>query len=188
MNKRGSKWVWMGIFLIVVLIGLFLFYIIVFNPDNSYMYDDFIESGKIINPVSGLSLEEAKKEFNENYIFFLLYQLEAYNLHSPPLSLDNPRLEIELEDESYNSEIVNGLIKVYIGRIENEDAKIVTTKEEIIGMLKDKEYMRESFVSGRSRIELIAGKKTLFYKGYLNLYNKMNGKSITGNVARILKG
>lgn len=52
-------------------------------------------------------------------------------------------------------------------------------------MIRDKNYVEESFRNGKSSIELVAGKTELFEKGYLALYTKITGKSITGSAIKI---
>ena len=140
---------------------------------------------KLINPISNLTQEEAIMQFNESFVSYLLYSIKAYNLHNPPLSSDTPKIKFLIGDDSYNAEIIDGLIKTQKIGINNEDIQIITTKSEAVKMLRDRDYVEQSFKLGNSRIELIAGKTTLFSKGYLNLYTKLTGKSVTGNTIRI---
>jgi len=185
MNKKGS-WV-LGLsmaFAVVLVIGLF-FYFALIGPNNENYYIDQEASGSLKNPASGLSVEEAKEAFNESFVYYLLYEIGAYNLHNPPLSSDAPKMEIIVEEQKYNAVIDEGMIIVQKGEIEEEDIVIVTTREEAVKMLNSKEYVRVSFEDGFSYIELRASKSLLFSKGYLSLYTDLTGKSVTGGVIRI---
>jgi hypothetical protein len=183
MNKRG--WVlWVSIALIAALIIAIFLYFALFKPNNSGAY-----SGEtLINPVEGLSDKQAVLAFDESFVFYLLYSIKAYNLHNPPLSSDTPKIEIKVGDDVYNAEIKKGEIIVGKGAIEGEDIVIGTTKEEAVKMLRDRNYVTQSFNDGKSEIEMVAGKTTLFAKGYLNMYTELTGKSITGNIIRIYTG
>ena len=188
MNKKG-KWIfWVSLIIVLVLIGVLFFYFVLYKPqhDSAYMQNE--QKGEIINPVGNLSIEEAITNFDESFLFYLLYSIKAYNLHNPPLSSDKPKINILVDDDFYNAVIENGRIDISIGEIENPDIIIRTSKEESVKMLKNKGYIQESFSSERSKIELKASKSVLFSKGYLSLYNEITGKSVTGNVIRIYTG
>ena len=181
MNKKG-KWVlWVSIALVVVLVIGMFFYFAMFSPQNERAYAD----SEVKNPSVGLTTEEAVMQFDESFVFYILYSIKAYNLHNPPLSSNTPKIEFLIDDESFNAEIVDGAINVKKGIIADEDIIIRTTKEEGVKMTQSKDYVQESFSSGKSGIELVAGKVNLFSKGYLNMYTELTGKSVTGNVIRI---
>ncbi len=46
-----------------------------------------------MNPAEGLSVEQAIVEFDESFVYYLLFNIKAYNLHNPPLSSAEPRIE-----------------------------------------------------------------------------------------------
>jgi hypothetical protein len=180
MNKRG--WIlWVSIALVVVLIGAAFLYFALFNRDNSSVYS----GGNIKNPAEGLSNEEAVLAFNESFVFYLLYEIKAYNLHNPPFSSDVPRIEVDVGEDVFGATVDNGIITVTKGRIAKRDIIITTTKSEAVKMLRDKNYVVQSFNDKMSSIELVADKTTLFAKGYLAMYNELTGKSVTGNIVRI---
>lgn len=188
MNKRGLSgrfYLFLGIGLIVILVISMFFYFSLAGPDYSSVYDEKTVSGEISNPVKGKSVETAVEEFSEYYIYYLLVLGKAYNLHNPPLSNDLPKIEIVVEDAIYNAVIEDGEIIIEEGGLKKKDIVIETTKEELVKILMDKDYVQESFGSGESSIKLVAEKSVLFAKGYLKLYTELTGKSITGNVARI---
>ena len=114
MNKKAmSTGNIIAIVLIIILfivIGTLL--IIIFknkSPDNPYSGTGY----KIINPVLNLSTEEAIEQFDESFIFYVLYSIKAYNLHPPPLSSDKPKIEFHIGDDTiYNAIIDEGSIIV----------------------------------------------------------------------------
>lgn len=129
------------------------------------------------NPVVNLSDEEAAQQFDESFVRYLLYSIDADELHKPPLSSNTPKIEMQIETEIFNAEIRENVIYIKKGNIENEDIIITTTKEEAIKMLRDTNYVSESFNSGLSQIQLIAPETTLFAKGYLSLYNQFSSEA-----------
>lgn len=185
MNKRGKWQIVLAIVLVVVLVVTLFLYFALVGPDYSSRYDSYKEDGSLVNPVSRLSTEDAVEQFDDEFIYYLLYQIGAYNLKAPPLSSDYPKISINVGDSFYNAEIKKGTIIVSEGDIENPDIRITTTKLEAVLMLQDENYIQESFNNGNSAVELLAPKAKLFAKGYLNLYTNLTGKSITGNVIRI---
>lgn len=180
MEKRGSWVFWISISLVVMLIIAAFFWFILFKPNKTVYHGD-----AITNPIANLTMEEAIMKFDESFVFYLLYSIEAYNLHNPPLSKDIPRMEIVVGEDIFNAVVNAGAINVGRGHISKKDIVIRTTKEEAVKMIKDINYVTQSFNDGKSSIELVAPKTTLFAKGYLNLYNRLTGKSVTGNVIRI---
>ncbi len=184
MNKEGKWTLWASVAFVAVFIVVTFFYFALFKPNNAGVYSGMA----ISNPAEGLTTEQAVSSFDEGFLFYLLYSVKAYNLHNPPLSSDAPRMEIYIDDEIYGVIIQNGLINVSSGRIPRRDVILRTTREEAVKMMNDRNYVSESFNEGKSVIELAAGKTTLFAKGYLNMYNELIGKSVTGNVIRIATG
>ncbi|MEK6889508.1 MAG: hypothetical protein AABW80_05385 [Nanoarchaeota archaeon] len=174
--RKGREYAVLGIVLIlVILAGMFVFMV-------SYSG----VTGKVVreieNPVVDLSVEQAVEEFNEDYIYYLLDKIGARELRSGFLSSEKPTIEISVEGEFYNAIVDKGEIFVSLGRAEEKDIVIFTTKEEIVSMLKYEDYTVTSFEDGKSNIELVAGKSKLFSKGYLNLYKKVTGREIIGGI------
>ena len=180
MNKRGGKVFWISASLIVLLIASLFLYFVLFKPNNLSSYSQTLK-----NPVFGLTDEQAVIDFNEDFVLYLLYSIKADNLHNVPLTSNYPKIEIDVGDEIFSATVKKGVISVGRGEILNEDAVIRTTKEEAVKMLRDKSYVTKSFNDGKSGIELVADRTTLFAKGYLNMYNELTGNSITGNIIRI---
>jgi len=187
MKKAGvSKWVILSlvIFLVVLILivsGL-VFYLLLGSADYTGVYEDRIVSGEIVNPVIGLSDDEAVLKFDESFVYYLLVNIKAYNLHEAMFSDEIPRIEFYIDDVSYNAEIADGEIDVEVGEINGEDIIIRTSALEGVKMIRDENYISDSFSSGASGIELVADKSTLFAKGYLKIYSELTGGDITGDV------
>jgi len=170
------------IVVVVFVIGIFLYFSL-FSPGYISKYN--AGGAEPVNPVSGLSQEEAIAEFNESFIFYSLYVIKAYNLHNPPLSSETPKINFIVDEEAYNAEIVDGEIIVSKGEVEEADVILRSTKLDAVKIMNDPEYARQSYRDGNSNIELLASKSTLFGKGYLNLYREITGRSVTGSVIGI---
>lgn len=183
MKKRGfgkSLIIIFSVILILLLIVAMFLY-------SALKVPDYGEKNKIIlqNPIKGLTLEQAKINFNESFVEYLLYSIGANNLHNPPLSNNKPKIKITIENDIYSSVIEKGRIIVKKEDILNQDITLKTNKEEAIKIMENKNYIKQSFSSGKSEISLSADKATLFAKGYLNIYKELTGESITGGVIKI---
>lgn len=185
-EKRG-KWMLIS-FLVIIIIFLILIilYLFFFHKNYDSLYNERITNNQLVNPLGNYSEEEAINLFNEDFVYYILYIIKAYNLHNPLLSSDTPKLEFIIDDLIFNAEIVKGEIMVDSGSIDKKDIQIRTTKKEAINMLKDEAYVSVSFEEGKSAIELVSGKAILFEKGYLSLYTELTGKSITGDLIKKL--
>ncbi len=168
-----EKWVkWsIGLVILTFLIAAgFFSYILFLNGEKSNSSNSGIQ---LANPAANLSLEEAVAQFNESFVYYLLYNIGANKLHKSPFGSEDPRLEIVVSDDTYSAIVTDGNIKVSKSEIEDEDIILKTTKEEAVKMMKDRKYIEESFKSGNSGIELVANKAILFAKGYLGLYDEL---------------
>jgi len=127
------------------------------------------------NPVAGLNDEEAVAQFDESFVVFLLYSIGASELHNVPFTSNEPVIEFHIDEDVYTGVVRDGIVSVGRGVSDDEDIIIRTSKIEGVKMLRDGNYITESFVNGGSSIELVAGKVTLFAKGYLGLYTGLTG-------------
>lgn len=181
MNKKGFFALGFSFFIVLAfVVWIFIFFAFYKTPglEQSYLKSD------IKNSITGYSISENGK-INESSVYYFLYNSKAYNLHNPPLSKDIPRIEIVMDKENYNAVVENGIILVKKGSIDNEDIIIKTTSDEMVKMINDKNYAKESFNSGKSEINVIGSKSILLAKGYLNLYVELTGSGITGNVIKM---
>ena len=171
-NKRSRKFLWILITLIFIIIIIIAAYFLFVSKSKN---DEEKESIVLKNPVFGLSDEQAASQFNESFVLFLLASIGAQNLHNPPLSSNTPKIEVYVDDIVFGAIVINGGLGIIKRSIKDPDIRIRTNKNEAIKMLRDRNYISESFRTGNSKIELLAGKTTLFTKGYLDIYNKIKG-------------
>ena len=162
------------ILIVFLIIGISAYYFIDGKNSKNNVSRGGNNVKKILNPAEGLTLEEAVAKFDENFVYYLLYNIGASDLHSPPFSSAVPQIKFYINDDIYNAEIIDGQIKVNEGEIEGEDIIIRTTAEEAVKMVVDQNYVANSFSNGLSSIELIAGKLELASKGYLKIYDRLN--------------
>lgn len=185
MNRRGAFALGFSFFVVLAfMVWIFVFFAFYKTPglEQSYLNSD------IRNPITGFSIEQASNSVDESFVYYLLYNFKAYNLHNPPLSKDNPKIEIMVDDAFYNAVIKSGEIVVSKGEIKDEDITIRTTSNEMVKMMNNKDYAKLSFSSGSSQIVVMNSKSILLAKGYLNLYSEITGSGITGNVIRMFSG
>mgnify|MGYP001605113491 CR=1 FL=1 len=178
MKKRGFSLlliVLIVLFVLIVIGGVYYFFFS-YNTENNGNSPARSPLNGVKKSVEELSESEAVTALNESFVLYVLYNLGAQNLHNPPLSSSNPKIEFDLEGEVYNAEVQSGNILVNRGGISDEDIRIYTQKVEIVKMIKDSKYVEGSFAQGKSKLELVAGKTTLFAKGYLQMYEKVTGK------------
>ncbi len=163
------------LFLIVIGIALLLVALILFGKYLAFA----VSSGKssvnsIKNPIEGLSQEQAIAKFDESFVSYLLSLIGAGRLRNIPFTSNNPKIEVKVSGTIYSAEIKKGEIVVSKGPIANPDLRIYTSKEEGIKMMKDKGAIKNSFQSGASGLEVVAGKPTLLMKGYWSIYGELS--------------
>lgn len=106
-----------------------------------------------------------------NYMSVKLY---LYNLHNVPLTNNNPKILVYVDDAEYSIEIIDGEIYVQKGIIENPDLVIRTTLDEVSKIIDNPEYAKGSINSGKTSIDITGSKITLLLKGYSKLYSLMS--------------
>lgn len=158
-----------GIIVLIGVVGYLMFFTNVFRGSgNARVLED---------PTKGLTIQEAVAQFDEGFVTYLLYAIGAGNLHNPPFSSDKPRIKFLIDEDVYSAVVDSRVVFVSKNAIESEDAIIKTTKEEAVNMIRNKNYIAESFRTGKSSMELVASKTTLFTKGYLEIYNSLTKSS-----------
>jgi len=168
-KKKDTLWLKAGAVIgLIIFAGIFVSY---FGEKNMVGRTIVLE-----NPVTGLSIEEAVLQFDENYLTYLLYSLDVQKLHNPPFSSNTPKIEIYVGEEVYGAQVFKGRIFLAGGFLDEKDIIIRTSSAEVVKMLRNRNYVADSFNSGGSSVELISGKVTLMAKGYFELYNKFTGK------------
>lgn len=181
LKKRGLVLKVLFFIAIFAFLTVVFFVILFFRNNHSYL-----DVSELENPIAKLNDSQAILNFNESFVYYLLYNIGAYKLHSSPLAKGNPKIGFVVEENKYTAEIIKGKIFVRKNLEQDVDIIIKTSKEEAVKMLRNKENIEKSFEEGKSTIELIKDKKTLFLKGYLSLYTELTGKSVTGAFIRVV--
>ena len=180
LGKRGLvlEIIFFVVIIMILVVGVCFLFFISSKPNVIVV--------ELKNPAQNLNDTDAVSQFNESFVFYLLYKIGAYKLHSSPFASGNPKIGFIIEETNYTAEIFSGNISVRKNLEENVDIIIRTNKQEAVKMIKDKDYIEKSFSEGMSTIDLVSSKKDLFAKGYLGLYTELTGKSVTGNIIRVL--
>lgn len=176
-KKRGWRVIWIILISILIFVIVALAYFFFFDKIGR---NENMQMAVLANPVLGLSDEQAIAQFNESFVLYLLASIGAQKLHNLPLSSDKPKIEVYIDELVFSAFVDKGAMGVGKGNIASPDIRIKTAKVEAVKMLRDRNFISRSFESGSSKIELVAGKATLFGKGYLDLYKEVTGKSVTG--------
>jgi hypothetical protein len=177
-KKRGGRKKWIILVLILIMIMIVLAYFFLIDKNGS---SENAQMVVLTNPIVGLSDEQAIAQFNESFVLYLLASIGAQKLHKVPLGSEPPKIEVYIDEMVFSAIIDKGAIGVGKGNIVSPDIRIKTSKIEGVKMLRNRSYINRSFENGNSKIELVAGKATLFGKGYLDLYKEVTGKSVTGS-------
>lgn len=120
-------------------------------------------------------------EIDENVISYVLFQLGANELHNPILSSKTPKIEVNVNDKIFNTEIKKGSIITRKGSIEEEDIRISMTRTNVIDIINSTmpiEVIISAIDEGSMGFEQVASSITLFRKGYLSLYTKFTDEEI----------
>ena len=167
-------------------LGVSFVYFSINGQDYSNLYSERILSGEIKNPLSEFSIIERDgveikineglnlTNVEEEMLSYALVELKLYNLHDIPFTSQNPKIEVEIGSNIYSVQVIDGEIEIDSGEINKEDIIIKTTQDEIVKMVNNESYARESFSSGESNVELAANKFILFSKGYTSLYEEFS--------------
>jgi hypothetical protein len=188
-RRRGARVVlWIVVVVLVILLALVGFFlwnffsgssgegspIVLENPLKSLIQANMNADGSVNR--SDL-IEQAVAEFNADYINYLLVVLGANNLHKSYIGYGNPKIEFVVGDEFWNSELDGGLTTGR-GESDDPDLRISISKEEAVEALLSEDvedFMKDSVASGRTGVEMVAGKIELGSKGYLEMYNELTG-------------
>ncbi|MFA5071365.1 MAG: hypothetical protein WC511_03290 [Candidatus Pacearchaeota archaeon] len=123
------------------------------------------------NQYEGVYSEHIQKELIEA----LFTSLNLEGIHSIPYLGMNPVIQIYIEENdyfvnSYYLEVIDGAVAINDGLVKDKDIIIWTTEEEILKVMENQTYIKESLVSGRTSIEKASSDFVLFSKGYPDLF------------------
>ena len=167
-----------GVLLVVVFLIIAFLFLILGKPKY--------EKQDLLNPLGSGNLSNFVVE--ESHVKYLLNEIGAYQLHAQPMSSENPLIEVVVDDSVFFAEVERGIILFRSEKTYEPDIRIITTKQEVKSVLSSgniKESMKNSVSGGNTQMELVSGYTELFFKGYLQIYKDLTGKSFTGSVVRI---
>jgi len=145
---------------------------------NNNPLKDIIASNTINGKVDNDKVvQQGIKEFNTDYINYLLIGLGVGDLHKSAL-YGNPVIEFNLDNDLWKSEVVDGRLNTAHLSADKKDLIIKMSKEEAVRALLSSDiklFMKNSVTSGNTQIEMVAGKMELLSKGYLDMYQKLSG-------------
>lgn len=181
--KRGFAGYWGVCAFLLAISALFLYTILASPAQTAYaLYE---QAGTLQNPVLHLSDDEALREFNSSYVFFLLYYAHAYELHNAPLSSIAPTIQIVVDDEMYTADIVNGIIHIMKGTALKPDITLSLSHLTLIRLLRNPALLSDAFNDGRATITVHASKPELFARGYVSLYSHLLSQSAPRIVVKL---
>lgn len=123
-------------------------------------------------------IEQGVKNFNEDYIDYILISSGVNELHKSIIGHENPSIELVINNEIWSAEISDGNLITKKSSIENEDFKVYISKEQIIGAILSEnpaKFLKKSFLDGSIKAEIIASKTEIISKGYLGMYQRLSG-------------
>lgn len=142
------------------------------NPMKQIVIRNTDSQGQInLNAV----LDDGVKEFNVDYINYILLALGVGDLHKS-IIFGNPVVELVLDDQIWSSEIRDNSLYTGLGANDNKDLRVTMSKKEAVKALLSsnlEQFMKDSVANGNTQIEMIAGKPELLAKGYLEMYNSL---------------
>jgi hypothetical protein len=199
-QKKGIRFIWISLIILVIilllLIGFAFGYYMIGLSKESKTSTPSGKTSVVENPMKGIVLtesgvrnnltneqviEEGVKNFDYHYINYILLALGVQELHEG-IGFGNPVIQLDLNDESWNTEIIKSELKTQKGSIEKKDLLITLSKEEVVKALLSsdiKQFMKDSVTNGNIQISMVAGKVELFSKGYLEMYKKISGEEIS---------
>ncbi|MAG02309.1 hypothetical protein CMI42_03150 [Candidatus Pacearchaeota archaeon] len=151
--------------------------VIIENPLKDLVFQSTNNEGEVNKEQV---IEQAILDFDLDYINYILIALGVNNLYKSKIGFGNPRVEFKIDDEIWSSEIINNNLNTRKSSIDDPDVRFHMSKEEIIESLLSSnlnQFVINSVSSGRTQIELIAGKPELLSKGYLKMYSDLTGNN-----------
>jgi hypothetical protein len=196
MEKRGEvnlPVIFISVFAVLtLLLGVYVYYALN-GPEYTQRYIERLSEGIIQNPISEYQLSQGASsggnksisdiihlvgiqgidltKLESSSINYMSVQLYLYNLHNIPLTNNNPRIQVYLENTSYSIEIIKGEIYVTQKVTKSPDIIIRTTLDEVSKIIENPEYAKDSISSGKSSVEIVANKLVLLLKGYAKIYS-----------------
>lgn len=133
------------------------------------------ESSEAENEGSSNEIAVEDIEIDENFISYILNEIDAWKLHKSPFTFEDPIINIEVDDKKFYSKL-GGSIETYSGLSQNADLVFYVNEDDLIDSIlseNPKDVFSDSVKSGRSNVKLLASEVELFSKGYTELYDSL---------------
>lgn len=124
------------------------------------------------------SLDEI--EITPEFFTYLLNELGANSLKKNPITQEAPIINFEVGKEQFYSTIKNK-IESFKGTNKNPDLTFKIKKENLIKIINSEtpiKVFKAEVEKGTIIIEQNQNEQTLFLKGYISLYNSLNGQTV----------
>ena len=175
--KRPKKIVVITLSSILIIFLLALTsYSLFFNSTQSNLSNplSFITGNAVANPsATPISIDEI--QITPEFISYLLQEIGVNKLHKNPLTFEKPIINFEIEGATFYSEIGKE-IETKGGLNDKADLQFNTNKRDLIEALMSQNpdaVFKNSVETGRTQIQVFAGKPELLSKGYLKLYDSL---------------
>ena len=192
-NKSAKFGILILIIIILIIVIIALAGLLIFHKPHSNSNLTYTPVSSSENPMKAIVLKntingtenqsailyDGIMNFNEGYINYLLSSLGTSQLHKSNFGYGNPKIEFDLGNETWNSELGDAFITKK-GTLDKPDLRIKMSKEEAVNAIlskNTKQYMKDDVTNGKIQIEMVAGKVELYSKGYLDMYKSLTGKS-----------
>ncbi|MCR4284964.1 MAG: hypothetical protein NUV97_02870 [archaeon] len=113
-------------------------------------------------------------EITPEFISRILEKVGTEELHGG-LFYGEPIINFKVGNQEFFS-VIGGEVETYEGLSKDADLQFNAPKEEVVSVVNSnnpKEMFRDSILSGRASVDILAGKPELFAKEYLSLYDSL---------------
>lgn len=128
--------------------------------------------------------------FDERHLQYLLVEAGVYRLHSNPFTNDVPEMELRFPDVNkvFTATITGNAVQVRTGGASEPDFRVELDQDILLQLLTAEttaERVRKGMDAARSgkyRARLLTTENDLLLKGYLGVYQALQGIAATGGV------
>ena len=182
-KNPNKKIVWILVIMIVAILAVFFFikFKTKLTPEKQFIENPLKEIIQANTNAEGKInkdklIEQALENFDENYINYILISSGVNELHKSLIGHGNPSIELVINNEMWDVEMNDGNLITKKSSTDNEDFKVYISKEQIINALLSEDpakFLKDLFLDGSIKAEVMTGKTEILSKGYLGMYQKL---------------
>lgn len=128
--------------------------------------------------------------FDETHLRFLLTEAGVYRLHANPVTGDIPEIELRFTDLSkvYAVTVEDNVVNVREGSASHPDIRVELDQNVVVELITAETHEERAkraldmLNRGAYTAKIITTEKDLLFKGYLGLYQELQGMAATGNL------